>query len=102
MKAENNETNSATENASVPRAHVATYAQNRRGDGYNIRVIGPNAAAFAGRTIPVTRRDGIEENEKLTSLIWNGTDDETGKPVALYRFVSRPRDAKPPQQEIPF
>ena len=39
------------------RSHKATYARDKRKGGYLIRVIGPNAAAFAGREVPVIRKD---------------------------------------------
>lgn len=74
------------------RLHKATFARDKRNPGgYLVRVIGPNAAAFAGRDVPVTRKDDTETIERLEMAIWAGTDEETGKPVALYRFVSRER-----------
>lgn len=82
------------------RQHKATYASDNRNGGYMIRVEGPMAARFAGREVPVTTRAGDEHSEKLTRLIWAGNDDETGKPVALYKFESKPRDAE--EDEIPF
>lgn len=75
------------------RAHKATYARDKRKGGYLIRVEGPNAAAFVKRTVPVLLMDGTEHEEALTGLIWSGTDTETGKPVALYTFEPRPREA---------
>lgn len=74
------------------RLHKATYASNKREGGYLIRVAGPTAGAFAGREVPVTRRDGSESTEKLTGLIWTGIDDESGEKVALYHFEARPRE----------
>ena len=82
------------------RSHKATYARDKRKGGYLIRVIGPNAAAFAGREVPVVRKDDSETMEKLDGLIWSGTDEETGKPVALYSFEARPKDDL--NDEIPF
>lgn len=82
------------------RSHKATYARDKRKGGYLIRVIGPNAAAFAGREVPVIRKDDSETMEKLDGLIWSGTDEETGKPVALYSFEARPKDDL--NDEIPF
>jgi hypothetical protein len=82
----------ATTKAASKRLHKATYASNKREGGYLIRVQGPTAGAFASREVPVTRRDGTESTEKLTSLIWTGIDDETGEKVALYHFEARPRD----------
>lgn len=81
------------------RAHKATYAADKKKGGYLIRVLGPNATAFVGRSIPVTTRDDQEHEEKLTRLIWSGADQDTGKPVALYAFESKPRSVS---EEIPF
>lgn len=87
------------------RQHKATYAADKKKGGYLVRVIGPHAAEFVGRTVPVTRRDDTESEEKLTRLIWSGKDDGTpdnpgtGKPAALYAFEATPKDAK---DEIPF
>jgi len=72
--------------------HVATYATDKRKGGYLVRVEGPDAAMFAGREVPVTVRSGTEHYEELDRLIWSGTDAETGKPVALYSFLSKPRE----------
>ncbi len=74
------------------RAHKATYSRDRKKGGYIIRVEGPSAALFAGRDVPVTRRDGSEEYEHLESLLWSGEDKETGSPVALYKFTAKPRE----------
>lgn len=91
--AEEKEPTGAPIPAPSKRAHKATYARDKRNPGaYLIRVIGPNAAAFAGREVPVTRKDDSESVETLTVAIWAGTDEETGKPVALYRFEQRERD----------
>jgi hypothetical protein len=68
--------------------------------GYLIRVEGPHAERFAGRPVPVTRRDRSETEEKLDALLWSGVDEESGKPVALYTFEARPRDEK--IDETPF
>lgn len=81
------------------RLHKATYAADKRKGGYLIRVSGPNAERFVGRDVPVTRRDGTEDMEKLTRLVWVGTDRETGEKVALYGFEPRPREG---QEEIAF
>ena len=72
--------------------HVATYATDKRKGGYLVRVEGPDAAMFAGREVPVTVRSGTMHHERLDRLIWSGTDAETGKPVALYSFLSKPRE----------
>ena len=82
------------------RAHRATYSRDNRNGGYIIRVEGPMANKFAGRTVPVVLKGGEEHDEKLTSLIWSGNDQESGKPVALYAFEAKPRDDL--NDEIPF
>lgn len=89
----------ATNDAPKPQ-HKATYARDKKKGGYLVRVTGPNASKFAGREVPVTRMDDSVETEKLTALIWSGTDTETSKPVALYSFEARPRDEL--KDEIPF
>lgn len=84
------------------RQHKATFATDKRNPGgYLIRVVGPNAAKFGGRDVPVTRKDDSESVETLGACIWTGTDEETNRPVALYRFVSRPRDDDA-EDELPF
>lgn len=80
--------------ATQKRSHKATYARDKRKGGYLIRVTGPHADRFAGREVPVTTKDDNEHQEMLIALIWSGADTETGKPVALYSFASRPRDEK--------
>lgn len=77
------------------RSHVATYSRDRERGGYIIRVEGPHAASFAGREVPVSRKDRTEGMEKLDKLIWAGTDRESGKPVALYSFEARPKEELP-------
>lgn len=81
------------------RNHKATYATDKRNGGYLIRVAGPNANAFAGREVPVTRKDNSESNEKLVRLVWSGPDPEMGM-VALYAFEARPREDV--QEKLPF
>lgn len=80
------------------REHRATYAADKKKGGWNVRVVGPRAARFVGRSVPVTMRDGTEHMETLERLIWSGTDKDTGEPVALYTFVAKPRD----EQEAVF
>lgn len=75
-----------------PRLHKATYAADKKKGGYLVRVEGPQSAAFVGRDVPVTTRDGAEHMEKLSRLIWTGVDQESGKPVSLYTFESKPRE----------
>lgn len=74
------------------RAHKATYATDKKKGGYLVRVQGPMAERFAGREVPVTRRNGEEGHEKLTKLLWTGKDEDSGQPVALYTFEAKPRD----------
>lgn len=84
------------------RLHKATFATDKRNPGgYLVRVQGPTAQAFAGRQVPVTRKDNSESIETLEACIWAGRDDESGDPVALYRFVSRPRDDAA-EDNLPF
>lgn len=71
------------------RNHKATYASDKRNGGYLIRVEGPNANMFTDREVPVTRRDGTENMETLGGVIWTGKDDDSGLPVALYKFEGR-------------
>ena len=80
------------------RAHKATYATDKKKGGYIIRVEGPSASAFVGREVPVTTRSGDEHTEKLVRILWSGKDEESGKPVALYSFESKP----PAMDEIAF
>lgn len=86
--------------AKEQRAHKATFARDKRKGGYLIRVIGPQADQFAGREVPVTRKDDTESTEKLVGLIWAGTDEETSRPVALYSFEPRPRETN--LEDLPF
>lgn len=80
----------------APRQHKATYSKDKRKGGYLIRVEGPHAAKFVDRAVPVTRRDGSETVEQLKGLLWTGTDEESGKPVALYEFEQKPRSDEGP------
>ncbi len=75
----------------VKRAHRATFSTDKRKGGYLVRVEGPRAEAFAGRAVPVTRKNGQESMEQLDKLIWTGLDEESGKPVALYSFKAHER-----------
>lgn len=82
------------------RLHRATFATDKRHGGYLIRVAGPYPEVFAGREIPVTKKDGTESTEKLLSLIWTGPDAENGGLVALYRFEAKERDQS--RDKLPF
>lgn len=75
------------------RSHKATYAKDKKKGGYLVRVQGPNANAFAGRMVPVTRKDDTESIEELDDLIWTGKDEESGQNVALYSFVAKEKEA---------
>jgi hypothetical protein len=86
--------------AEAKRDHRATYSRDNRNGGYIIRVEGPKCNRFAGRNVPVTLKDGSEHVEELDTLIWTGNDQESGKPVALYSFVSKP--VADLDDEIPF
>lgn len=79
--------------AKEKRNHRATYSRDKRNGGYLIRVEGPMANRFAGRSVPVTMKSGDEHNEELDSLIWSGPDAETGVLCALYTFKAKPREA---------
>jgi len=83
------------------RLHKATYATDKRKGGYLIRIAGPTANAFVNREVPVTMKSGDEHTEKLTRLIWSGIDTESGDPVALYAFESRPRE-ETAEDSLPF
>lgn len=89
-----------------PRSHKATYGRDKRTAKYNIRVVGPHANRFEGRTVPVKTASGEEHSEKLTKLVWTGTDDgsviaaDEGKPVALYEFEQKKKEEL--NDEIPF
>ncbi len=90
----------AKEEKKEERKHKATYASDKKTGGYLVRVIGPNAADFAGREVPVTTMTGVEHMEKLTKLVWSGVDKGwedrpgTGLPAALYKFESKPKEKK--------
>lgn len=85
--------------AGAKRAHRATFATDKRKGGYLIRVTGPNSNAFVGREVPVTLKNGNEEQHTLEKLIWSGKDNESGEPVSLYAFAAKPRT---PDEQIEF
>jgi hypothetical protein len=74
------------------RQHLATYSRDKKKGGWMIRVEGPTPNMFAGREVPVLMKDRSEQMETLDALIWFGTDEESGKPVALYSFTPKPRE----------
>jgi hypothetical protein len=71
--------------------HKATYASDKKKGGWLVRIVGPYPEKFAGREVPVTSKSGESHPEKLTKLIWQGVDNDSGGPVALYHFESKPR-----------
>lgn len=82
------------------REHRATYSKDKMHGGYNIRIVGPKANRFANRTgIPVTLKDGSEKSDDCGDLLFTGTDDDTGKPYAVYKKVPKEKAA---DDEIPF
>lgn len=81
------------------RSHRASYAKDRVKGGYNVRIVGPSAPKLGNRWVPVTRVDGSENMEYVRDIIWSGTDDDTGQPVALFEMWKAPKDE---QDEIPF
>lgn len=84
------------------RQHIATFARDKQKPGkYLIRVQGPTADRFAGRDVPVTRMDRSESTETLTTVVWVGTDEASGQPVALYHFAEKPR-AEEKVDALPF
>jgi hypothetical protein len=84
--------------AKPERKHKATYASDKRTGGYLVRVSGPYPEKFIGREVPVTTRMGAEHVEKLVKLVWTGKDQESGEPVALYKFEAKPRE----DVQLPF
>lgn len=93
-----------TQGNRAPGGHRATYARDKKKGGYLIRVAGPTAGAFAGRTVPVSTLDGDTHPEQLVKLIWTGIDTgeyggTKGEPIALYTFASQPRE---PEAEAEF
>ena len=64
---------------------IYTYARDKRNEGqYNVRAVGPEAGAQEGQTVHVTTASGAEKPETLGRKIWEGTDNDSGQPVALY------------------
>ena len=49
-----------------------------------IRVVGPDAGAWAGRVVIATRTDDTKHTVRLTRIVWTGTDATTGQAAALY------------------
>lgn len=85
------------------RLHKATFATDKRNPGkFLIRVQGPTASAFAGREVPVMRKDDSESMEKLTRCVWAGTDEESKQPVALYHFEPKPKAPADDGDDLPF
>ena len=83
-------------------AHRATYTRNKHTGEMQVRLVGPKAANAAGTEVPVLTKDGAVHLEKLTVLVFTGTDDQdfpgyqsTGKPLAIYKFEKKPREKEP-------
>lgn len=92
----NSDPNGETQVPPIPpkdgRAHKATYARDKRQGGYLVRITGPRAKEFrVGQYVPVTRMDGSENMEQLNGLVWQGTDEDTSAPCALYQMTKRAR-----------
>lgn len=89
-------------NSTGKRTHKATYAKDKKGAGYNVRVVGPQANEFAGYSVPVETKSGEEHTEKLINLLWSGADTDpvtkeaTGYKAALYSFEARPKEVTEP------
>lgn len=81
------------------RSHRATYAKDKMKGGYLIRIDGPQAPKLGRRWVPVTRIDNSENMEFTMDLIWSGTDENSGKPVALFSMWKAPKQE---EDEIPF
>ena len=54
------------------RDHIAKFARLKNGS-WGVRVTGPHAEVFAGRTVPVTKRSGEEVSMTLSKMLWTGT-----------------------------
>lgn len=87
--------------------HKASYARDKQTGRWNVRVTGPHANRFAGRTIPVTKNNDNEPSmETLVAVLWSGPDKDpqsgepTGKMAAIYSFEPKPKDEQ--ADEIPF
>ena len=103
----NDPTETVVEGEGAPRegrSHSASYSK-IRGEPFKwyVRVVGPHAEKFSGRTVPVTTKGGADHDEDLARMIWNGTDRRTGENVALYEFIAKPKaDVAALDDVIPF
>lgn len=92
----------ASTNAEGRPTHKATYSRDKRTAAYNIRVVGPHAAEWAGEEVVVEAMNGDKKTEKLLRLLWTGPDldletkQPTGRQAALYSFEPRPREITKP------
>jgi hypothetical protein len=99
---ENSAMANAPTNAEGKRTHRATYARDKKTGGWLVRVVGPQAAEFAGDTVPVSTANGEEHDETLTIMRWSGPDKDpssgelTGRNAALYSFDAKPRTVTKP------
>lgn len=73
------------------RSHRATFSRDKYEGGYNVKVVGPAAKRMEGRWVPVTKKDDSEEMRYLLRLVFGGTDDDTGQPMAIYKCWAEPR-----------
>lgn len=74
--------------------HKASFAADKKNPGeWLVRVIGPAPDKFAGKTIPVSKKDGTTSATKLGRLIWTGTFPDADEPVALYAIQPELSDA---------
>lgn len=69
--------------------HTATPAKLR--DGWGARIIGATPAPRSGDTCTVKAASGKTWDATIGKVLWTGTDDKTGQPVALCTTVSDPR-----------
>lgn len=92
-----------TKEPSNPGGHRAIYSTDKRDGGYLVKVNGPSANKFAGRTVPVETKAGTIHQEELERLVWSGVSDGSidgyAGPTALYKFKAKPKEEA---EEIPF
>jgi|SRR5215831_2664863 len=68
------------------RAHQAKFARLKNGQ-WGLRVTGPQADKFEGRTIPVTKRGGEEVEMTTSKMLWTG-DTKWGR-AAIYSIARK-------------
>ena len=72
----------------MKRAHLAKFKRLRNG-AWGVIVTGPQAGAFAGRTIPVTKRDKSETTVTTSKLLWTGPAKFGGGQAAIYSIAGK-------------